>query len=605
MKRGIAAASLLVILMGSALAQDAHNAVEYELVIDCPDTRNGECPIQAWDLDDAMGDPAIAVDPDDIDNMIIASLHGAEMRTDGPTPKSRPGQSYTTFTTTNHGASWRDSPYTPPREIPGDAFGEHPSIALDPYGHVFVGSLYSIPASNRDAGPSGVYDYVLAAQKFDDLQDIQSNQDGDYNTQYMASIYPGNAIKQTWFLHNPITDNMTAVWTEQLTPNSYAAGGESRISSDLTQVLSQAPASLVSKMQGPLNGGLGPQPDAPMSVIAVRWTDVYKDSPYHAQPLEWTIGPCATSTNPVLSEGWMYIGCKVSDEAPLRWDAAAKPGDIAMFRMHPDGGEPQYLGLAPVEGGAPKLGVRSDGRMAIMTTEVFEGDKSPRIRLDGSYGQYDPETGRVAWGDVYHYGNRLQIIYANAPYVHVNIQDMIYREYSGVIHLILKRVVEWPDTDVGYRPSFFKSIVAIDEVHGLLKEMDLGIGALTHRMKDSGLFLMDEQRFNDTSDDFLELPAGPYRYQGRALGDTYQRQFYAVGNYGIIDFAEVIEITELRGPAFPALPNPPPPPTPAPAASTSLALGMAGALTASSIVAGTAATLKKKSVTGAGRKKRM
>ncbi len=620
LNRGAILGAMTLVVLAATLANvHAQRGVAYELIIDCPSTTNGQCPIEAWDLEDALGDPAIAVDPDDVENMIIASLHGTGSDMGGPTPKSRPGQSFTTHTSTNHGAYWTDKPYTPPDEIPSSAYGEHPSIALDPYGHVFIGSLYSIPTGGRE-GPRS-FDYVLAAQKFDNLQDIERNQDGDYRTQYLGSVYAGNRISETWFLHNPVTDNMTVVWTEQITSYSGTASAEGRISQNLANVighptlttagaagLADAQSRLTAEASAPASARASdpanaPTPETAMSVIGIRWTDARSDSPYQAQPLSWAIGPCSTSTNPVLSEGWLYIGCKVAaGEGPLRWDAKASPGDIAMFRMHPDGGEPQYLGLAPVSGGLPKLGVRSDGRMAIMTTEVVQLPQGPRIRLDGSYGQYDPGARSVAWGDVHNYGRDLQILFANAPFLHTSIQDMIYREYSGVIHLILKRVVDSSDDELAYRPRFFKAIVAIDEVHGVLDEIDLGIGALVNRMKDYNLFTMPEGRFNDTSDDFLELPPGPFRYQGRPLGDSYQREFYAVGNYGLIDFAEIVEITELRGPAFPPLPNPPPPPTPAPAASGTLALGMAGALTASSIIAGVAFTTKRKSVTRAGKK---
>jgi hypothetical protein len=339
------------------------------------------------------------------------------------------------------------------------------------------------------------------------------------------------------------------------------------------------------------------------SAIGWVWTSADVNDPYHDGPTAGGIAPCATSTNPVISEGWLYVGCLVADgEGAPSWDPTAQAGEIHLFRFRPAGGEPQYIGQAPISGGKPKLGVRSDGRIALLTTEV---DGNGTIRLDGVFGQYDAKLGRLKWDDVHHYGDELVHLYANMKVKDTNIQDMIYREYSGVIHLIFKRVVEWPtDAPYGYRPEYFKAVIAIDEHYGLLKEIDLGIGDLALRQKDSTLYSQPVSLYNDLSDDFLELSPEPFEYQRRPLGDSYQREFYAVGNYGFVNFAELLEITELRGPAAVGLPNPPPPPNPAPATANSLALGLAGSLTASAIVAGTAATNKRKSTVRAGRKKR-
>jgi hypothetical protein len=627
--RLLVALAVLAIALPATLAQsEPEDAVEYDIIIACPDAQGGRCPIRAVDGADAMGDPAIAVDPDNVDNMIFASLHGRGGQ-GGPSERSRAGQAYTTFTSQNHGASWQDNPYTPPAAVGSDAYGEHPAITLDPYGHVFIGSLYAMPVYDADSQQTGDYDFVLAAQKFSSLADINQNQggSGDYNVQYITPVHQGNRITETWFLHNPRTDNMTMVWNEQVTPyslgnvtpgNATTGGGALPTFRPAASLPGAAPSGVppTASLPGMGTGGAGttPSTDAsssaqedlpPKSVIGVVWSTSDVSGKYYGQPREWAIGPCQSSTNPVLSEGWLYIGCQVAGgEGAFPWNEDAEPGDIEMFRMDPDGGKPQYLGSAPISGGKPKLGVRSDGRMALMTTEVLVYDTVPQVRLDGVYGQYDPGSRRVAWGEVQKYGKELQILFANTQYIDSNIQDMIYREYSGVVHMVFKRVVDWEDWNGATRPMLYKAVIAIDEHYGLLDEIDLNIGVLADRMLDPILFAQPEYVYNDISDDFLELPSAPYEYNGRPLGDQYQREFYAVGNYGVVDFAEVIEITELRGPAVVSLPNPPPPPNPAPSTASSLAMGLAGALTASSIAAGSAAKLKRKSTVRAGRKER-
>src|SRR5688572_5506365 len=220
-------ALLLAVLVPLGAGQAPGGAgVQYSLVIDCPETYQAaglqSCPVRATDEQDMMGDPSVAVDPFDPANLIVASLHGGVSGggaagttgsagcEPGPTPKSRCGQVFTTFTSTDHGASWVDNPFFPPEDVGPDAYGQHPQVTIDPYGHVYVGSLYAMPK-----GGSG-YDYVIASQKFASLDTIDQEQDGEYHTQYLDPVYLGNSISQMWFLFNPVTDNMTIVWNEQL-----------------------------------------------------------------------------------------------------------------------------------------------------------------------------------------------------------------------------------------------------------------------------------------------------------------------------------------------------------------------------------------------------
>src|ERR1041385_5735966 len=168
-----------------------------------------------------MGEPTLAVDPSNPSSLIIASLHGAAGNGPpgfscsdpaGPTPRSRCFLPFTTFTSTDAGASWQDNFYQAPDKV-ANAYGEHPAITIDPYGRVYVGSLYAQPGN-------GTFDYTIVAQKFSSLQTINQEQDGEYNAQFLKPIHVGNAIGQIWFLYNPATDNLTILWNEQVTPAS-------------------------------------------------------------------------------------------------------------------------------------------------------------------------------------------------------------------------------------------------------------------------------------------------------------------------------------------------------------------------------------------------
>ncbi|MHB1262602.1 MAG: hypothetical protein ACYC2H_12910, partial [Thermoplasmatota archaeon] len=106
-------------------------------------------------------------------------------------------------------------------------------------------------------------------------------------------------------------------------------------------------------------------------------------------------------------------------------------------------------------------------------------------------------------------------------------------------------------------------------------------------------------------DDFLQLPLqDEYRYTDPAqvehvLGPAYAREFFAVGDYGTVIFAEVVEITNLRGPA--TLPAPPPAPVAAPATSSSATsvLVPAAGVTVSALIAASFIVNRRKDINAA------
>lgn len=711
-KRILAFAALL--LLGAVPVQVGAqpSGVSYDLVVYCggaiplgrPATPvsngGGGCPIRAVDSDDLMGDPSLAVDPLQPENLIMGSLHGCARDAtcplggncpqETPSPRARCGQVFTTFTSQDEGVDWLDSPFVPPEDIGGDAFGIHPQVTIDPYGQVYVGSLYAIP-SGSDGNGTSTYDYVIGAQKFESIDTIgeeQTSSQGSYNAEYITPVYENNAIDQMWFLFNPITDNMTLVWHESVfvppvppceTDSAYLvdAGGNyvkvdavaqeatvyqetngvpdlqtaltcpsnpdqqlvampdplamavrapagaspsagvpalaqagtlrqsiaapspvvalaAPASSDLSSTASVAAASGPTPLSSPLvraapsTSLAATQADAkedpvPQGAIGVVWTSSSSDTPYFYQDMDDVIAPCSGSTNPVLSFGWLYIGCVVdTSQGGFRWAPGVANGTVQLFRMHPDGGKPEYMGQAPEMVGPPKLGVRSDGRLALVA-----GGASPEgaLRFSAAFGRYDAIDGVIEWTKQLSLGHEIRPLDPQVPVVRANIQDMVYREQSGALHVILKTTVNFNGgTDdvlegLGLVPHIQKTIIALDEDYGLLATLPLVIGDPQQRNADATIAGAPEAAFQDLSDDFLMLPAAPHTYNGVDLGDLYQREFFAIADYGTVQFAEVIEITTLRAPPV-NVPPAPPSPTPAPATTNLVApvAGLSGAV---------------------------
>lgn len=596
MKRWFAVLAILVFLGASAPVTGQGNGNIYQLIITCPgDALNARCPIQAVDGEDMMGDPSLAVDPFDTDRMIMASLHGTGGE-DGPSERSRSGQAFTTFTSTNHGVSWTDNPFFPPPNLGFGAFGEHPQVTIDPLGFVYIGSMYSIEDGNDG------YDYVIAAQNFTGISNINRAQNGVYNVKFIPTLYPKNVMEQFWYLYHPINDVMNMVWWERPPGEEPGQGFQQPANTELLESLTlDAPARKDAETEQE-------QEERESGAIGMVWKNRRN---YYGQEQEDIIEPCDSATNPVRSgasidiygnqgakkdDEKMYIACRVG-EGNFRWDDNVDVGDFVLFRVNPNLENFTYLGKTPLNGGEAKLASRSDGRLAIATARINNG----QLELFVAYGE--DKGNKATWTGLESYGSKIEPLPQNRDLEEVNIQSMIYREYSGVLHLILKQVTSVRGSGIEtvtstIAPNIQKSLLAIDETYGLLADRDLDIGNPLNRT-DPVLLTAPESAYNDISDGFLEMPPAPYSYNGEDLGD-YTQEFFAIGDYGIVQFAEVVELTELRGPAF-GQPPPPPTPIPAPAASTAISqvLVPAAGLTVAGLIAASFALNKNKSVNAA------
>ncbi len=464
--------AIVLIVLVSAMPAQAAPAYTLELL--CP-AGASECPVQVVDGDDALGDPALVIDGDTI---AVASLHGTGDANNAPSPKSRGGQPFTTLISQDRGASWIDKPYYPPPFVGNDALGEHPAIAMSPFGAVFVASLYTTPAGE------GFEDRIVT-QRFSSLRQVMSQQDGAYAAQAIPPHYEHNRIGQMWFVGDA-GDAISVVWNEQATPQAVQADRNA-------------------------TGG-----------IHMAWI---KDQADHFTPTS-LITPCNSSTNPVWYDGHIHIGCQVSS-SDFPWRPGAAAGDIDLFRFDAQGETIEYLGPTPLSGGAPKLAMSSDGRLAVATAAVVAG----ALRLDAAFG-FVNDT-RLLWPQNHSLGASLSL----PEITEANIQDMLWHEASGAVQLILKQRTPAQTPTVGgipVAPTFHKQIVALHGEHGLLATLPLPLRGLAQRTDDPSLLAQPDDVFNDLSDD---LAPGSGQLAGRT--------FMAIGDYGIIQFAEVVATTDL------------------------------------------------------------
>jgi hypothetical protein len=568
---------LLVLLLAPPPAAAGPPAsVQYELILDCPQSLNIQrpppggpgvrpnsiglrCPITAIDEDDMMGSPSMAVDSRNPNNLIIASLHGIDAT--GPSDRSRGRQPFTTFLSADHGATWNDKPYYPPDELRQDgALGEHAQVYIDSLGHVYVGSMYVRRTENTQE--VGGWNYTIVAQKFKDYFDAVRFQtmNGDHNAKFVETYYPNQRVEQFWFAHDDAKNVMSILWNERVPPPSTT-------------------------------GGLLPPvgEDTRKSVIGLSWSN-------HEVRQNWRrvanesnlVGPCSTTTNPVVSRGQIYIGCMVdtneTSKHPYAWAPKGqqpKVGQIDIFRWNTGDEKPQWMGTAPVRGGQPMLGVRNDGRVVLMT--AFVGPDGA-FKLIAAYGQADPNKPKMSWTTTKQYGDDILKPSVGRRILSTTMQDLMYREESGVVHVIIKQQFEPLGITVDDVASLTKSqynkvVVAIHEQYGVLVKIDLDIGNRLNRTIFSGVNPLERNQeavFNDLTDDIIQLPPANWTYREKPLTD-YRREFFAVGDYGVIKFGELIELTNLRAPGAPP-PEPPPPPEPSAALSANITTVIMGSV---------------------------
>jgi hypothetical protein len=517
--------------------------VSYELKVVCPQRGDGVptnelvCPIRAQDFPQyLLGSPSIGLDPNEPEHVILHMLHGSEG--DGPTIRSRRGTPFTSFVSSDFGGSWHDRYYPGPGDL-RDALGEHPEATVDEFGTFYIGSLY---AQKDEAAPGG-YRWQIVAQKFKDVFEAAARQNGAYNAQFVDPVTPDGAIRQFWYAYDPIQKIMSMVWDEQ--PGESFATGD----------------------------GAGR--------IAMTWTTPKTSDPYYYVDESQLVSPCVRTSNPVLWKGHVYIVCMLHPTAlPFKWGGNRVEGRMDLFRLDPKLGNPINLGTLPVAGGLPKLAVAEDGGLTLLTVNV---DPDAGLQFAAAFGELRDEGKVAVWKPPLNLGQAVAPPTLGRKPVDANIQALVLKAQSDVVHFVLKQRFENLGLNINdpgsySKPIYDKHLFALHADYGILASINLDVGNAVNRtaFNPTPVHAGGDLVFDDLADDLLLLPPGPFSFEGKALGDDYQREFIAVGDYGVAQFAEIIEITELRAAGAPALAYVPPIVAPATAAA-GIGVAVAGA----------------------------
>lgn len=429
-------------------------AGSYRIEFQCPEPPLGggglPCPLRIIDSADALGNPALAVDPLYPEHMAFASLHGQQGF--GPSHLSRDGQTHTTFTSLTFGVDWRDNPYSPPSP-PYDSgrivFGEDVHMIMDAVGNMHVASLYS----HSDASdPNATWENTIVNWKFDATLDVLSYA---FPAGAFTPREARHAIETHWLLELPDSDEVLLLWRERA---------------------------------GAWNASLGPAAAPPARVVGAR-TPADPFSPWTPLDDKLAVGPCADTTNPVLHSGRVYLGCVAG--ANFTAFPAVEPGEIVVYELDPLATSVRAVSKAPLTGGSPRLAADAQGRLALVAADVVDGE---RVRLRLATGDVDGAWSKPREVDA-HNGTR--------GVAEARVNAVLYRGGTNTVHMIYLERANATDVRAG-EPMWRKSLLVADALGTVLVNLDLDLS-------DKGDVYTysdppdDEAIFGDTRDSLIEV----------------------------------------------------------------------------------------------------
>lgn len=507
------------------------------------------CPAYIFDAEDVMAQPRLVVDGRDPGLLAFNALHGgsgirAPTQDPQPTPRSRDNavhQPHTTFVSTDKGADWQDHryasplatthesqpplpiPLTPPTQTSNQVFGEDNAMVADRHGKLTIASLYSV----RDQA-GGPVRFRVVAWREGRIGDAL-----DYDRGYVV-LSPTDA--------NATIDSLNAVDVPEAHQTVLAwreTGSDGKAWLQVAHL---------------------PQDDG-----GAQWTLLDR-----AQ----RIGPCAAVSNPIDSQGVLYVGCLPA----AGYAGAPAKGQAQMHEVFPGNWTSQRIGPTPVLGATSLTLASADalshGMMVLAGGGIREGAPEALLAV-GVKG--------AAWGHLHDYGPQMTDLPAHVgtPLLEVRINALDVLGASGTVHFLYME--RYSVQGSSGQQEFAKEYGVATANGRFLGKFGLNYGDPQARMAISPQVTgASGEDFNDQHDSIVTV----HDRTGK------ERTFVAFGDYGAVRFAEVVEV------------QPPPlviPPLSAPvaiptlAASTSPALvgAAAGALSAAAVLRAALAKSKK------------
>jgi hypothetical protein len=530
-----------------------------------------QCPFRIIDGADLLGAPALAVYPDDSNQMAFFSLHGCATE-EGPNPWSRTsrgcpppssGQTFTTFTSVDEGRLWKDQPYG------NQGYGEMTDGIVDREGRMYASHLFSQRIGSNGAGEP-LYDYFFNLYKPQNWQDI------NYYSKEIQNREAGNKIEHVHLA-------LATPWTQVENLEQY------------NESIARAPPSeendignnTIPKEQEDYSNDFvvatwheraydwKTTSTGKSSWIGVAWTDTSSRNEWELADVDQLIGPCRHASNPESWNGKVYVACSV--DAGYTGRRGAKIGQVDIWTIDPfNGGKKEFVATAHgVRDGELKIDMNNDGMMAIASVKVpGEGPTYTTADIDIAFAWHGRHWGGVHNGGVLHqsWGGEFREARITAMEILEGPRPTLFITY-------MERLVGTANTNIDANNplqsadalEYRKSVSSWEACgEGMMAILDLQVGVVRHPF--------EEGVVNDVTGAFDDYQDG----MAAANNSAGQRVIYfAFGDHGVIQYGSIIGSGAQGQCAVPIAPLLFPPPVVAPLALTSasgVSIGLAAAL---------------------------
>jgi hypothetical protein len=524
-------------LRGDQVFPSSSNAA-YEFRFQCGDHPPGEsdaqallCPVALFDQEDIMGSPRLALHPKDPKTVAFNALHGGPGLETlfGPPPAAYARnndvhQPHTTWRSTDPFGvldggqlDWLDQPYYShyaqtntteggllpcPPACPSRltstqrVYGIDNALAVDADARLYEASLYAMRDGSQDPWTYGITVWKQRGIQYD----------RDHYAGYQ-NLRPESADNGVDSLHLtvPTRDHVVLLWRET------AAGG-------------------------PLPLG-GPTLS---SWIAVAYSTTSRDGTWERMPKADVVGPCDAITNAVAWNGHTYIGCVAGDGYSARPDA--RRGQLDLWRVRVPEARMEFVDTIPVRGEDPRIAIRADGRFAAAATKI---ENAHKVRLEVSMSDWGRD-----WSAAKDHGGNFADPAKEIVDARVNALSF-HRDTGNLFILYLERYDTETSNPAAAAPLLFNKRLGVvpDANDAVLhvKNLDLGNPSV-RKVFPVSVEGLDEAVFEDLHDDM-------FLWKDRKSG--VERIFIAYGDYGLVRYAEVIQLEAILIPGLPLNPAPP------------------------------------------------
>lgn len=547
---------------GSAAA-----AGDYDIRFRCPDGAvnppeaqnvDATCPVYVKDPEDIFGQPVLVIDPIDPRKMAFSAIHGGQnptlLNTPPPSERSRHDpvhQPHTTFMSRDEGATWKDLPYYAPDglqrregELQRSIWGEDNAAVLDQDGRIYVAALYAYVDTERP-------------NPFSEPPSLES-QPPDYR--YVVAVWKGKGLERDMEYFN----GQVFLNTSPQEDDTWKAD-----SLHMAFVPATRQVVVMVRESAPVGGGnetLGSE-------------IVLHSSPADGNSI-WTthrtgIGPCDAVSSPLAMGDRLFVGCFPPE--------GGNATGMQVWSVETANWTATSAGVAPLSVRQAILVAREQGEHMVA---IGAGVVGGAARVELSYG----EAG-AGWGEAADVASSLA--YADVTgrpepgeLLEARVTAAAFAPVSGNVHFVYLQ--RFRVADDAQTPGIHKVFAAVQAGGSFQGYEQVELGLVSRGLFPSGLTPGGEGLFNDLHDAIVV-------WRDPVHGND--REFLAIGDYGFVQFAEVVEENPLPPIILPLASVPPVPVAVAGSIPAVVGLG-AGVLSAAAVAR--AMSNKKKSAVGAG-----